>query len=102
MIEANPTAKSQSQSAKAVFNESGQSVNLRYQCRKCAAGCPVSYTMDHTPAQLIHGMRLGVDDLVLNSKSMWLCASCETCTTMCPQDVGAAKVMDAAKITALH
>jgi heterodisulfide reductase subunit C len=47
-------------------------------------------------------MRLGMDDLVLNSKAMWLCASCETCTTMCPQDVDVAKVMDAVKITALH
>ncbi len=102
MIEANLTVKSQSQSAKAVFNESGQNVNLCYQCRKCAAGCAVSYAMDHTPAQLIHGMRLGMDDLVLNSKTMWLCASCETCTTRCPQDVDVAKVMDAVKITALH
>ncbi len=102
MIEANLTVKSQSQSAKAVFNESGQNVNLCYQCRKCAAGCPVSYAMDHTLAQLIHGMRLGMDDLLLNSKTMWLYASCETCTTRCPQDVDVAKVMDAVKITALH
>jgi heterodisulfide reductase subunit C len=43
-----------------------------------------------------------MDDLVLNSKTMWLCASCETCTTRCPQDVDVAKVMDAVKITALH
>ncbi len=101
MIEANLTVKSQSQSAKAVFNESGQNVSLCYQCRKCAAGCPVSYAMDHTPAQLIHDMRFGTDDLVPNSKTMWLCASCETCTTRCPH-VDVAKVMDAVKITALH
>lgn len=88
--------------AEAVRSESGQNVNLCYQYRKCAAGCPVSYAMDHTPDQLIHGMRLGMDDLVLNSKTMWLCASCETCTTRCPQDVDIAKVMDAVKITALH
>ncbi len=102
MIEANLTVKSQSQSAKAVFNESGQNVNLCYQCKKCAVCCPVSYAMDHTPAQLIHGMRLGMDDLVLNSKTMWLCASCETFTIRCPQDVDVAKVMDAVKITSLH
>ncbi len=102
MMEANLTITSQSQLAKAVFNESGQNVNLCYQCRKCAAGCPLSYAMDHTPAQLIHGMRLGMDDLVLNSKTMWLCASCEMCFTRCPQDVDVAKVMDAVKITALH
>ena len=69
---------------------------------KTAAGYQVSYAMDHTPAQLIHGMRLGVDDLILNSKAMWLCASCETCTNRCPQDVDVAKVADAVKITALR
>ncbi len=31
-----------------------------------------------------------------------MCASCETCTTRCPQDVDVAKVMDAVKITALY
>ena len=69
---------------------------------KTAAGYQVSYAMDHTPAQLIHGMRLGMDDLALNSKTMWLCASCETCTTRYPQNVDVAKVMDAVKITALY
>jgi len=43
-----------------------------------------------------------MNDLVLNSKTMWLSASCETYTTMCPQDVDVAKVMDAVKITVLH
>jgi heterodisulfide reductase subunit C len=76
-------------------------VNLCYQCGKCAAGCPISYAMDYTPAQIIHAIRLGLDDLVFNSKTMWLCASCETCTTRCPQEVDVAKVMDAVKITAV-
>lgn len=92
----------QSQLAEAVLSESGQNVNLCYQCMKCAAGCPISYEMDYKPAQLIHAIRLGMDDLVLNSKTMWLCASCETCTTRCPQEVDVAKVMDAVKITALR
>jgi len=97
-----PMSSSQALLADAVLRESGQKVNLCYQCKKCAAGCPISYEMDHTPAQLIHAIRLGMDDLVLNSKTMWLCASCETCTTRCPQDVDVAKVMDAVKITALR
>jgi heterodisulfide reductase subunit C len=101
-MEPNLTITSQSQLAEAVLSESGQNVNLCYQCRKCAAGCPVSYAMDYKPAQLIHAIRLGMDDLVLNSKTMWLCASCETCTTRCPQEVDVAKVMDAVKIVALR
>ena len=101
-MELNLTITSQSELAEAVLTESGQNVNLCYQCRKCAAGCPISYAMDYKPAQLIHAIRLGMDDLVLNSKTMWLCASCETCTTRCPQEVDVAKVMDAVKIVAIR
>jgi len=101
MTESNQTLTSHSPLAASVLRESGQNVNLCYQCRKCSAGCPISYAMDYKPAQLIHAIRLGMDDLVINSKTMWLCASCETCTTRCPQEVDVAKVMDAVKITAL-
>lgn len=76
-------------------------VNVCYQCGKCSAGCPMSYTMDWTPAQLIHAIRLGLKDLVLNSKTMWMCSSCHTCTTRCPQEVDIARVMDAVKIIAV-
>ncbi|HEC03958.1 MAG TPA: heterodisulfide reductase subunit C [Phycisphaerales bacterium] len=100
MTEPSVVTPSESPLAASVLRESGQNVNLCYQCMKCAAGCPVSYEMDYKPAELIHAIRLGMDDVVLNSKTMWLCASCETCTTRCPQEVDVAKVMDAVKITA--
>ena len=100
MTEPSVTTPSESPLAASVLSESGQDVNLCYQCMKCAAGCPISYEMDYKPAELIHAIRLGMDDLVLNSKTMWLCSACETCTTRCPQDVDVAKVMDAVKITA--
>ncbi len=96
------TIRPRSQLAREVFEESGQDVNLCYQCRKCAAGCPVSFAMDYKPSQIIHAIRLGMEDVVFNSKTMWLCASCETCTTRCPQEVDVAKVMDAVKIVALR
>ena len=78
----------------------GIDVNWCFQCGKCASGCPVSYAMDYTPTQLIHAIQLGLSDLVLNSKTMWLCASCQTCTTRCPQDVDIAEVLDTVKIVA--
>ncbi len=88
--------------ARAILDLSAIDVNLCYQCGKCAAGCPVGYAMDYPPAQLIHAARLGLDDLVLGSKTIWLCAACETCTTRCPQEVDIAGVMDAAKILAVR
>ena len=56
--------------------------------------------MDYSPSQIIYAARLGMKDLVLNSNTIWLCASCETCTTRCPQDVDIARVMDSARIIA--
>ena len=84
----------------AVKSLSGLDVNWCYQCLKCASGCPISYAMDYTPTQLVHAIQLGLTDLVLNSKTIWLCASCQTCTTRCPQDVDLAGVMDAVRIIA--
>ena len=66
-----------------------------YQCGKCTAGCPVAYTMDYPPNQIIRGVQLGMRDVVLSSRTIWLCAACETCSTRCPQEVDPAAVMDA-------
>ena len=76
----------------------GIDVSYCYQCGKCATGCPVAYEMDLTPTQLIHAIQLGLKSLVYNSKTMWLCASCQTCSTRCPQDVDIAEVMDTVKV----
>ena len=85
---------------RAIEKESGEIINVCYQCKKCAVGCPVAYAMDYTPTQIIHAIRFGLKDLVLNSKTIWICASCETCTTRCPQDLDIRKVIDAARIIA--
>jgi heterodisulfide reductase subunit C len=101
-MQAELSIPTESRLAAAVLLETGQKVNRCYQCSKCAAGCPVSYAMDYTPVQIIHAIRLGLDELALNSRTVWLCASCETCTARCPQEVDIARVMDAVKIVALR
>lgn len=84
--------------AQLVQKISGENVNLCYQCKKCGVGCPVAYAMDYTPIQIIHAIRLDMEDVVFKSKTAWLCASCETCTSRCPQNLDIAKIMDAVKI----
>ncbi len=79
---------------------SGQKVNLCFQCSKCSSGCPLAYRMDLQPAQVVHCIRLGREDEVLNCKSIWLCAGCETCTARCPQGLEPAALMNAARIVA--
>lgn len=71
-----------------------------YQCNRCTAGCPLVFAMDITPAQVVHALRLGQEEKVLRSASIWVCLSCETCTTRCPQEVDLDKLMMAARIMA--
>ena len=76
----------------------GVDVGYCYQCGKCATGCPVAYEMDLVPSQLMHAIQLGLTDVVYNSKTMWLCASCLTCSTRCPQEVDIAEALNTIKI----
>lgn len=69
-------------------------LNRCYQCSMCSNGCPVAYAMDYYPNQLIHLVRLGIRDRVLKSSTIWLCASCETCATRCPNEIDIVQLMD--------
>ena len=57
------------------------------QCGTCTASCPVSYAMDLTPRQIIAMFRAGGIEQLLESRSIWVCASCYQCTTRCPADI---------------
>lgn len=65
-----------------------------YQCVACSSGCPVAFAMDYAPHQIIRMTQLGLKDKVLDSTAIWLCASCETCATRCPNDIDIVQVMD--------
>jgi heterodisulfide reductase subunit C len=71
-----------------------RNLNRCYQCSMCSDGCPVVYAMDYYPNQIIHLVRLGLKEKVLNSTTIWLCASCETCATRCPNEIEIVRLMD--------
>lgn len=73
---------------------SGQKVSSCFQCTKCTNGCPVTFAMDIAPHKLIHLLQFGQIDEILRSDTIWVCASCETCTTRCPNSIDIAHIMD--------
>ena len=83
------------ESRKEVEAASGQEISACFQCGKCTNGCPVTFAMDIPPHQLLRLLQYGQVDAALKSDTIWVCASCETCTTRCPNGIDIAHLMDA-------
>lgn len=66
-----------------------------YQCGKCTAGCPMADRMDVIPSQIMRLVQMGRVDKAMKAESIWLCVSCQTCSTRCPKSVNIAGVIDA-------
>lgn len=72
----------------------GEKLMRCFQCGTCTSDCPVARFSDtYRPRQIIRMAQLGLKDRVLNSDTLWLCASCFTCSDRCPQDVEVASVI---------
>lgn len=81
---------------------SGINTEECFQCQKCSAGCPVATHMDYKPHQVMQMLALGLYDRLLACRTIWVCASCYTCSTRCPNDIDVAGVMDRLRQTALR
>jgi heterodisulfide reductase subunit C len=74
--------------------KSGVKLSDCYQCGKCSAGCPLAFAMDKTPRQIIRLLQLGLLEEALQSKTIWLCATCQTCVTRCPKEIDLPTLME--------
>ncbi len=83
-----------------VEHQSGQKIFDCYQCGKCSAGCPIDYAMDLGPRQIMRYLQMGLKKEVMRSTTIWLCVSCETCSSRCPAKIDIAKVMESLRILA--
>jgi heterodisulfide reductase subunit C2 len=76
---------------------SGETLLACNQCGKCSAGCPVAFSMDILPSQVIRLAQMGIED-VLDSQTIWTCAACLTCVTRCPKCIDLPRVMEALRL----
>jgi heterodisulfide reductase subunit C len=87
---------------KKVKELSGQNLQLCYQCGMCSGNCPAAANMDISPRRIIELARLGLDEEIAGSKTVWTCASCLACAVNCPRGFDLSKVMEAIRLLTLR
>lgn len=81
-----------------VMEKSGQNLASCYQCRRCAAGCPVGDETGYvTPDRLIRMIVMGSREAALNNLLVWKCVSCYTCGTRCPNEIQTGRITETLK-----
>jgi heterodisulfide reductase subunit C len=91
-----------SEFVKKVKELSGENLQLCYQCGMCTGVCPAASNMDLSPRQVIELARLGMQDEIAESKTVWICASCLACTVNCPRGFDLSKLMEAIRLLTLR
>jgi len=95
------TLKYDTSNAKSLLREvaerSGQNLSACYQCRRCAAGCPVGEETGVTPDRLVRMVLLGDREEALNNLLVWQCVACYTCGTRCPNNIQTARITETLK-----
>lgn len=86
---------------KAVNQKADTEIEKCYQCGKCASGCPVMEFFDYTPYGVLRLVLQNKKKKALCNSTIWLCASCYTCMTRCPNDIKITKVLDVLKEIAI-
>lgn len=58
--------------------------------------------MDLQPNQVLRLIQINDQDTLLRCSTIWICASCQTCSVRCPEDIDIAKIMDSLRKLALE
>jgi len=71
----------------------GEKIKDCLQCGTCSGSCPVAWAMEETPRQIFAMIRAGMRDRILESLTIWTCASCYQCAQRCPQQIKITDIM---------
>lgn len=71
----------------------GEKIDQCLQCGTCSASCPTSFGMKYSPRTILAALRAGKLNEVFETPTMWLCASCYSCTVRCPAGIPFTEVM---------
>jgi len=71
------------------------------QCGVCASSCHARFAMDYSPMQILKMAHLGLEQEVLSSSTIWICASCYTCASRCPRGLNIPAIMSGFKNMAM-
>jgi heterodisulfide reductase subunit C2 len=85
-----------------ILSISGEDASKCVQCGKCTAGCPISPEMDVQPNQVLRLIQVNDPGALLRCSTIWICASCQTCSVRCPEEIDIAKIMDSLRKLALE
>lgn len=85
-----------------IKKSSGQDILLCNQCGECSSACPMTPDMDLPPSTLIRFVQLGKVGDAFRSNTIWRCAMCFTCTSICPRGLDPAAIIGTLKEIALE
>ena len=85
-----------------IRRESGAKPELCMVCGKCSGSCPTFDEMDVHPHQFAQMILRGELDELMNSRGIYKCMSCFTCSERCPRGVEPAKLVEAVRIAVIR
>ena len=85
-----------------IRRESGAKPELCMVCGKCSGSCTAFDEMDVHPHQFAQMILRGELDELMNSRGIYKCMSCFTCSERCPRGVEPAKLVEAVRIAVIR